>query len=107
MKRKLALFAFAMSAGFAFGDNIIWSGYTNISGLYATQGRLIFNTEYSNELSTCDGGKRFSFAFLADDYETQVAVLMAAFFSGKQINMAFDDEQGATCSPIINRFRVK
>jgi len=93
-------------AGQACMADTLWSTKTKITNLYSTQETLIFATEYSNELSLCDNGRRFQLEPDADDYEVQVSVLIAAFMANKTIRMAIDDTQSADCDPKVNRFYV-
>jgi len=84
----------------------IWSGKTTITNLYPTSGSYIFNVTFSNVLSTCDQGKRFSIHTTNPNYNALVSSLVAAFMAGKQINFNVNDSQGSSCYPEINRFIV-
>lgn len=82
-----------------------WSGKTNITTLYPTSQTYVFNVTYSNPLSTCDNGTRFSIPPTNPNYTALVSTLVSAFMAGKQININVDS-QSANCQPTINRFIV-
>lgn len=83
-----------------------WSGLTTITTLYPTPSNYIINVSYTNALSTCNNGSRFSIDITNPNYNALVSTLIAAFMAGKKINFNVDDSQGASCSPYINRFIV-
>jgi len=85
----------------------VWSGETTITKLYPTSTDYIFNVSYSNSVSTCDGGTRFSIRkTYSDNYNALVSSLIAAFIAGKKITFVFDDSQAANCFPYIDRFQI-
>lgn len=84
----------------------IWSGRTKIVHLYPTSYNYIFMVNFSNALSTCDSGKRYSIAQTNSNYNALVSTLTAAFMAGKEISFNVNDDQGNNCAPIINRFIV-
>lgn len=108
MKFKSFLFSFSLllfiSSNSQAGE--FWSGKTNIKTLYPSDTGYVFNVNYSNSLSTCDGGSRFSISLTSPNYQALVSTLMAAFFSGKEISIHVYDNQGTSCSPALDRFIV-
>lgn len=84
----------------------LWSGKTVITDLYPTSGQYIFNVSYSNPISICDNGTRFSISMSNPNYNALVSSLIAAFMAGKEINFNVQDAQGSGCSPEINRFII-
>jgi hypothetical protein len=85
----------------------IWSTWTKVTMLYPASNVLIFYTEYSNSLSTCNSGTRFRLDITNEDYKTQVAVLTMAYATGKEVKVNINDEQEPNCNPIVNRFLVR
>ena len=85
-----------------------WSGTTFISGVYPNETRLVFMTDYvDRDWSSCDSGRRYALDASNPDYPTQVATLLTAFASGKQIRMHVKTGQNfPTCAPVIDRFWV-
>lgn len=83
-----------------------WSGKTTITHLYPMSNMYVFNVTYSNPLSTCDNGRRFSIDMANPNYNALVSSLVAAFMAGKEIDFNVDDAQGSGCAPSINRFFI-
>jgi non-ribosomal peptide synthetase component E (peptide arylation enzyme) len=82
-----------------------WSEKTKITYLYPTSENYVFNVSYSNPLSTCDNGTRYSIALTNPNYNSLVSTLISAFMAGKEILINIDS-QAANCQPTINRFIV-
>ena len=106
-----------MNKGFVLGISIffatgiaqaaeVWTDYTQIEFLYPTSTGFNFITSYSNSLSTCNDGKRFTFDRNASDYNMLVSSLISAFMAGKEIQMVFSDTQPAACAVVVGRFKV-
>jgi hypothetical protein len=81
-----------------------WSGSVEITQVYPYADGLIFITPYTNtEVSTCDGGRRFSISKSHPNYDVMVSTMLAAFVGGKRISFYINSGQN-TCAPTINRF---
>lgn len=87
----------------------IVSSYTTVTQLYPMSDGYLFDTEYSNVLSTCEGGKRWSISTTIEDkyFQAQLSSLLAAFMANKEIRIIVNDDQGPSCYPVIDRFQVK
>ncbi len=83
----------------------IWSGATKITAVYPTSDALAFMTEYSHPQSTCDNSTRFMIAMSHPNYDVLASVLLAAFHSGKNIRLNFD-QASPSCAVAVNRFQV-
>ncbi|MBW8184269.1 hypothetical protein [Shewanella nanhaiensis] len=89
-----------------FAQAQFWSSNTKITKVYPYTDGLIFFTEYRNsDVSTCDGGTRFSIDKSHPNYEVMVSTLLAAFMSDKTMTMNVSSTTRA-CAPHINRFLV-
>ncbi|WP_225311859.1 hypothetical protein [Vibrio diabolicus] len=101
-----AVFVSLSSSAFA----VKWkdSPYVEIKKLYPNNGGLNFYTEYKDEsVSACDGGYRFDIPASAQNYDTKVSVIMAAFMAKKKILIRYDAEQTKKCAAVVDRFLVK
>lgn len=108
MQRRTAIFL-VLAGAFAVQANAdeVWSGWTRITFLYPQSTGMNFNTAYANtSLSSCDSGTRWDISSAYPNYNTLVATLIAAFASGKEINMNITVNPPA-CAGVVNRFLVR
>lgn len=85
----------------------IWSEPSRIVNMYSWHdGTLDFRLEWSNPLSTCDGGTRWRLPITNPGQKTQVAALMLAFSMGKEIKIYIPSDTPSACAPNVNRFFV-
>jgi hypothetical protein len=85
----------------------VWSGYTRVTNLYPAASGLAFNTVYANPgLSSCDSHNRWVIASTTANYQTLVASLIAAFMSGKEVDMNIA-AYPVSCTGRVNRFVIK
>lgn len=102
----VAVFAILSSPAFA----VRWkdSPYVEIKKLYPHNSGFAFYTEHKDEtVSACDGGFRFEIPASAQNYDTKVSVIMAAFMAKKRILLRYDAEQTKVCAAVVDRFLVK
>lgn len=87
---KKCLLAIAVFASLSSPAHAVkWkdSPYVEIKKLYPNNGGLTFYTEYKDEsVSACDGGYRFDIPASAQNYDTKVSVIMAAFMANKKFS---------------------
>lgn len=89
--------------------SITWkdSAYTEINHLYPVSSGLAFYTTYADaSVSACDSGKRFIIPLTADNYDTKVSSLMAAFMANKKILLRYDSDQPRSCAAVVDRFLI-
>ena len=109
---KFAMFA-CLVLGLSFigaqTPTIVESGWTKVYYLYSGSDALRFNTTYKNSaLSSCDTNDRWILNTMHPDYATQVATLTAAFLANREVYLYIvAPSGGSTCSPTIDRFRVR
>ena len=107
-KCLLAIAVFASLSSPAFAARWKDSPYVEITKLYPHNSGFAFYTKYKDgTVSACDGGFRFEIPASAQNYDTKVSVIMAAFIAKKKILLRYDAEQTKVCAAVVDRFLVK
>jgi hypothetical protein len=83
-----------------------WTTNTTVTHIYPAAGGFVFLTAYSNTVSLCDQGRRWSIPSSAPNYKAQVASLLLTFSQGLPITLHVID-QSPTCEPVVDRFIVQ
>lgn len=79
---------------------------TRVTGLYPNSNKFQFFAEHASPIGDCEDGKRYGFDPGAPDYPVMVALLSSAFFTNRDVVLAYDETQPRACAVIVDRFEV-
>ncbi|GAA4877768.1 hypothetical protein GCM10023333_08780 [Ferrimonas pelagia] len=84
-----------------------WSGFVQLGHLYPSREGLTFTSSHTDDISTCDNGRRFIILIEHPNYQVMSSTLLTAWLVDANVSLNYKTNIEPLCGVPINRIIVR